>query len=160
MKILRRIVFWLHLATGVSAGAVVLIMSVTGVLLTYEKQMLRWADTRAYRQPPPDAGAQRAADRSRWSRPSADANGGAAATTVTLWADPVGAASRVAIGTRPVYVNPYTGVGPRRGFGEAACVFQARDRLASLARRGCRPGPRRRRARSRAPATWRFSSSS
>ena len=107
MKTLRRIVFWLHLATGVSAGVVVLIMSVTGVLLTYEKQMLRWADTRTYRQPPPEAGAQRLPI-DRLVRAVSDANGGAAATTVTVWADR-SAPVAVAIGTRPVYVNPYTG---------------------------------------------------
>lgn len=37
---MRKIFFWLHLIAGSIAGAVILIMSVTGVLLTYEKQML------------------------------------------------------------------------------------------------------------------------
>jgi uncharacterized iron-regulated membrane protein len=41
---LRRFVFWMHLVAGVSAGLVVLIMSVTGVILAYEKQIIRWAD--------------------------------------------------------------------------------------------------------------------
>ena len=41
---LRSLVFWLHLAAGVVAGSVVLVMSVTGVLLTYEKQMVAWAE--------------------------------------------------------------------------------------------------------------------
>ena len=41
---LRSLVFWLHLAAGVVAGSVVLMMSVTGVLLTYEKQMVAWAE--------------------------------------------------------------------------------------------------------------------
>lgn len=41
---LRRFVFWMHLAAGVSAGLVILIMSVTGVILAYEKQIIRWAD--------------------------------------------------------------------------------------------------------------------
>ena len=41
---LRRFVFWMHLAAGVSAGLVILIMSVTGVILAYEKQIVRWAD--------------------------------------------------------------------------------------------------------------------
>ena len=43
---LRTGLFWLHLVAGVVAGAVILIMSVTGVLLTYEKQVTAWADTR------------------------------------------------------------------------------------------------------------------
>ncbi len=40
----RKIVFWMHLTAGVFAGTVVLIMSVTGVALTYQKQMTAWAD--------------------------------------------------------------------------------------------------------------------
>ena len=41
---LRSFIFWLHLVAGVVAGSVVLVMSVTGVLLTYEKQMVAWAE--------------------------------------------------------------------------------------------------------------------
>lgn len=41
---LRPIIFWSHLAIGVTAGLVILMMSVTGVLLTYERQFLEWAD--------------------------------------------------------------------------------------------------------------------
>ena len=43
---LRSFIFWPHLITAVSAGLVILLMSVTGVLLTYERQMLAWADSR------------------------------------------------------------------------------------------------------------------
>ena len=43
---IRTLFFWLHLTAGLVAGAVVLVMSVTGVLLTYEKQMVWSADTR------------------------------------------------------------------------------------------------------------------
>jgi uncharacterized iron-regulated membrane protein len=43
---LRKILFWLHLSAGVIAGAIVLLMSVTGVVLTYEKQLIQWADAR------------------------------------------------------------------------------------------------------------------
>lgn len=42
MMLFRKIVFWLHLGGGVFAGAVILVMSVTGVLLTYEKQLITW----------------------------------------------------------------------------------------------------------------------
>ena len=52
---LRSIVFWLHLACGVVAGTVILIMSVTGALLTYQRQITAWADMRGYySQPPPE----------------------------------------------------------------------------------------------------------
>jgi uncharacterized iron-regulated membrane protein len=39
----RKTIFWIHLSAGVLAGIVVFTMSVTGVLLTYERQMKRWA---------------------------------------------------------------------------------------------------------------------
>lgn len=40
----RKVVFWTHLSCGVAAGLVVLMMSVTGVLLTYERQIVALAD--------------------------------------------------------------------------------------------------------------------
>lgn len=46
MKQLRTIIFWAHLATGITIGVIVLIMSATGVLLTYQRQIQAWADTR------------------------------------------------------------------------------------------------------------------
>ena len=41
---MRKFFFWLHLLAGVVAGVVIFVMSVTGVLLTYERQMLDWAN--------------------------------------------------------------------------------------------------------------------
>jgi len=41
---LRRVFFWSHLVLGVAAGLVILLMSVTGVLLGYERQMIVWLD--------------------------------------------------------------------------------------------------------------------
>lgn len=40
----RRILFWTHLVAGVTTGVIILIMSVSGVLLTYERQMIASAD--------------------------------------------------------------------------------------------------------------------
>ena len=40
----RKVFFWSHLVSGVLAGLVILMMSVTGVLLTYERQILAWAE--------------------------------------------------------------------------------------------------------------------
>lgn len=50
---LRKTIFWLHLISGVAAGLVILMMSVTGVLLTYERQMLAAAQRSHYTSPPP-----------------------------------------------------------------------------------------------------------
>lgn len=41
---IRSFVFWLHLGIGVLAGALILLMSVTGVLLGFERQMIAWID--------------------------------------------------------------------------------------------------------------------
>lgn len=41
---MRRIIFWIHLLTGLTAGLIVVVMSFTGVLLAYEKQVLAWLD--------------------------------------------------------------------------------------------------------------------
>jgi uncharacterized iron-regulated membrane protein len=46
--VIRKTIFWIHLVCGVVTGLVILMMSVTGVLLTYERQMLEWADSRSY----------------------------------------------------------------------------------------------------------------
>src|SRR5690349_5386041 len=56
MKTFRTVLFWLHLVAGTVAGVVVLIMSVTGVLLMYEKQIVAWADTRSFQAGPSSAG--------------------------------------------------------------------------------------------------------
>jgi uncharacterized iron-regulated membrane protein len=54
----RRILFWLHLTCGVTAGLVVLMMSVTGVLLAYERQILAWVDRADYAESAPSAARQ------------------------------------------------------------------------------------------------------
>lgn len=48
MQQFRKVVFWCHLLLGVTGGLIIFLMSVTGVLLTYERQMLYWADTRHF----------------------------------------------------------------------------------------------------------------
>ena len=45
---LRKILFWMHLVTGVGAAAIVFLMSVTGVALTYQRQLTELAN-RDYR---------------------------------------------------------------------------------------------------------------
>ena len=52
---LRRVIFWFHLAVGVTAAIVILMMAVTGAMLTYEAQLNRWA-LREYRADPPAPG--------------------------------------------------------------------------------------------------------
>jgi uncharacterized iron-regulated membrane protein len=55
---LRTLIFWPHLVAGVFAGTVILVMSITGVILTYERQLIAWSDGHL-RSVPPDEGAAR-----------------------------------------------------------------------------------------------------
>ncbi len=50
----RKLLFWMHLCAGVGAGLIILMMSVTGVILTYERQMQVWEDGPYYSDPQPD----------------------------------------------------------------------------------------------------------
>ena len=107
MRQLRRVVFWCHLAAGLTAGLVILNMCVTGVLLAYERQLTRWADTRGYvvARPSPDAArlpVETLLARAREAQP-------AAPTGITLYADAASPASVAFPGGRTLFVNPYTG---------------------------------------------------
>ena len=42
---LRTLIFWPHLIAGILGGVVILIMSVTGVILTYERQLIAWSNS-------------------------------------------------------------------------------------------------------------------
>lgn len=105
MKQFRKIIFWCHLVAGVTAGIVILIMSVTGVLLTYERQIISWADTRDY-QVPPSSQARLSMDALLAKAREAKS---AAPATVTLRANP-NAPAEVGFGREGIiFVNPYTG---------------------------------------------------
>ncbi|POF32977.1 PepSY-associated TM helix domain-containing protein [Roseibium marinum] len=48
----KRIVFWAHLIVGITFGLVILLMSATGVLLTYERQIIAYMEQRAVDRTP------------------------------------------------------------------------------------------------------------
>lgn len=48
LRSLRPLLFWTHLALGAIAGLVILVMSATGVLLTYQKQITAYADSQTH----------------------------------------------------------------------------------------------------------------
>ena len=107
MKVLRRVIFWCHLAAGVCAGVVILIMSVTGVLLAYERQLTRWADTRGYAVARPGGDAARLPLEALLAK--AREGQAAAPTAVTLYAGAGEPATVSFQGGRNLFVNPYTG---------------------------------------------------
>ena len=108
MKLFRKVIFWCHLAAGVAAGIVVLIMSVTGVLLTYEKQITYWADTSGYQASPPFPSAPRLSVETLLAKVK-EARPGATPSTVTLRSASA-APAEVSFGREDnLFVNSYTG---------------------------------------------------
>jgi uncharacterized iron-regulated membrane protein len=106
MKLFRKILFWCHLFCGVVAGVIILIMSVTGVLLTYEKQLIAWADTRNYQLTPP-AGATRLPMESLIAKTRESQN--AAPISIIMRASLTEPIAFAFNGGRTIFANPYTG---------------------------------------------------
>lgn len=107
MKLFRKVIFWCHLAAGVFAGVVVLIMSVTGVLLAYERQLTAWADTRGYQVAAPAPDAARLPVETMLARVRETRAG--SPSVVTVRSD-TSAPAEVGFGREGVvFVNPYTG---------------------------------------------------
>ncbi|MCP5265676.1 MAG: PepSY domain-containing protein [Burkholderiaceae bacterium] len=101
---MRRVVFWLHLGVGITVGLFVLVLSATGVLLTYERQIVAWAENSAVRASSgrvrldPDALVARAV-----------ALGARSGHSLSVERDPA-AAVRVLSGRRTQFlIDPFTG---------------------------------------------------
>ena len=103
---LRTLIFWPHLIAGVTAGAIILLMSVTGVLLTYERQLIAWSDSGFRSTVPADGSAPLSVEALlttlRRDHPDLEVSG------VTLASDPAAPVS-IAAGRQTVYADAYTG---------------------------------------------------
>lgn len=79
----RRALFWLHLTAGIIAGIVILVLSVTGACLAYQRQVIAWADRaqRVAASGRPQQSLQALVD-------SAQKSMHASATAITLHSDP------------------------------------------------------------------------
>lgn len=107
MKYFRKLIFWCHLAVGVTAAVIILIMSATGVLLTYERQMIAWADTRGLDAGPPAPDAPRM-ESGLLLRNVQEVYPGT--PTAITWHSNRQAPVEVAFGReRTVFINAYTG---------------------------------------------------
>jgi uncharacterized iron-regulated membrane protein len=104
---LRRIVFWIHLPVGIVTALVVLMMSVTGVILTYEMQINRWA-LRGYRAEPAASGAALLSVDTLLHRVAA-AVPEATPASIVLRADPLEPAAVRVGGGLSLFVDRYTG---------------------------------------------------
>jgi uncharacterized iron-regulated membrane protein len=112
---LRKAVFWLHLACGVTCGAVILVMSVTGVMLTYQKQMTEWADREYWVEPALQGRRAPLSDIVRTARAHAP---GVEVSSVSLWSAPDAPVAASLSGGRTLFLDPSTaevrGEGSRR----------------------------------------------
>ncbi len=97
-------IFWLHLASGVCVGVVVLAMSVTGVILTYERQMIHWADHAEHTLP---AGATRM--KLDKLRARAGEQAGISPTHMIIPADPEAFVTVREGRRKTVVIDPYSG---------------------------------------------------
>lgn len=97
----------MHLTVGAFVATVVVILSVTGVLLTYQKQMTGWADRRAAKAGPPHAGAPALPIEMVLTRASESA--GAPPTAVTVRSRPDAPIEVSFGGQRREMVSAYTG---------------------------------------------------
>jgi uncharacterized iron-regulated membrane protein len=118
----RSTIFWIHLVCGVGTGLVVLMMSVTGVILTYERQMLAWAERASF--PAPTAGAQRLTleelvDAAKLSRPQF------APTTIVLRNEPDAPVTLGAGRSGSLLVDPYSGAVQEPGAQGLRAFFSA-----------------------------------
>ena len=105
---IRRILFWAHLAAGLTAGVVIGIMCITGVALAFEKQLIAWAERDARRVSIPPGTEVRLSlselnERVRAARP------GAKLQSITVSADPRDAVAFSFGRTDVAFANPYTG---------------------------------------------------
>jgi uncharacterized iron-regulated membrane protein len=102
---LRTLIFWPHLIAGVIAGSIILLMSVTGVVLTYERQLIAWSDSGFRSNPAP--GASRLSPESLLAKLRQD-HPEVEASAVTFAADPT-APVAIAAGRESLYADAYTG---------------------------------------------------
>ena len=103
---IRSLIFWPHLVAGVLAGAVILMMSATGVLLTYERQIIAWSDSHL-RSVPPSADAQHLPVEALLEAAHRQ-NPASGATGITLGSAP-DATAVVATGDGTVHLDAYSG---------------------------------------------------
>ncbi|HUC98853.1 MAG TPA: PepSY domain-containing protein [Candidatus Polarisedimenticolaceae bacterium] len=108
MKLFHKILFWSHLIAAVVAGAVIFLMSATGVILMYEHQIVEYAE-REQRSITPPAGAAMRLSLDELVAKARVFNTEGRATSLVLRNEPT-ASIAIAFGRDgTVYVNPYTG---------------------------------------------------
>lgn len=123
---IRKTLFWVHLAAGVAAGVCILIMAATGVVLSFERQWVEYADRDVgYVAIPNDAPARPVNDLLEAVRLA----GMGDPTAIAVRNEPR-AAMQVSIGRgKAVYVDPFSGAVLGASSARAHAFFFAVERL-------------------------------
>lgn len=108
MKTFRKVIFWTHLISGVLAGIFIFIMCVSGALLSFEPNILEFAESNMRYVQPPAPDAKRLPVKEIIEKVSA-AKPNAKPSNIALQNDPTSAAAISFGRDGQVFVNPYTG---------------------------------------------------
>ena len=108
MKILRQVIFWMHLTSGVTAGIFIFIMCITGALLSFESNIIEFAERDMRHTSPPAENAQKLSANEILAKiQTARPDTKPASITIKNEQD---AAINISFGREgQVFVNPYTG---------------------------------------------------
>jgi uncharacterized iron-regulated membrane protein len=107
MKQFRKIIFWIHLTCGVIAGIFIFLMCVTGALLSFQANILKYVESDMRNVAPPE-NAQKLSVREIIGK-TLEAKPNAKPSGITLQND-ANSSAVVALGREgQVFVNPYTG---------------------------------------------------
>ena len=107
MKSFRKVIFWLHLAAGVVAGVVILIMSVTGALLAFQPNIEEFVERGARTVQVPENAVR--LDAKTLLAGVQTAKPDVKPSNLTIKSEPNQAASLSLGREGALYVNPYTG---------------------------------------------------
>ena len=104
----RKVLFWIHLATGIIAGIAIAVMCVKGVILSSEKQTIAWAERDA-RLIAPSEPANARLSLAEMTRRVESTRPNARPASVTISRDPNAAVAFTFGRDDSLYVNPFTG---------------------------------------------------
>jgi uncharacterized iron-regulated membrane protein len=108
MKLLHKAIFWSHLLAGVTAGAVILMMSFTGFVLMYEPQVTEYVEWQQRWVTPPSGNAERLSLEALLTKVR-EIESDARPAAITVNSDPA-ASVIVNLGREnTVFVDPYSG---------------------------------------------------
>lgn len=121
---MRRIFFWAHFAIGLAAGVFILLMSATGVLLTYERQIVAAARNAAVQHEPGSVPLELDA-----LAAAAGAAGALPGSTLTVSRNPAAVVDVAKSRREHIFLDPYTGQVIPDGAAGVEAVFSRVERV-------------------------------